>query len=139
MGLNEKALDFIKDVGDRIVETLNMLPTNKMRKRVRELETAEEKGRGLGRFASFFVRLEKDRQELGIATPLMTFDEFAKILTAYGEDINVSWKTVKNLILFRIYEKLHDKLIETGKTKDEFEGFEEEEGLSIYTEGGDEV
>ena len=61
----------------------------------------------------------------------MGFDDFARILTNYGEDLNVSWKTVKNLILFRIYEKLHDRLM---KASEEFEASEDEE----FEEGGGE-
>ncbi|AEC52742.1 hypothetical protein PNA2_1827 [Pyrococcus sp. NA2] len=127
LGLDKEALDFIRDVGDRIVETLKELPDNKLRRRVRELEGAEK----LYQFEAFFVRLEKDRQELGIKNPLMTFDEFARILTAYGEDINVSWRTVRNLLLFRIYEKLHDRLMKMERS-------ETGEGLDIYAEGGGE-
>ena len=130
LGLDKEALDFIKSVGDKIVETLKKLPDNKLRRRVRELEGAER----LYQFEAFFVRLEKDRQELGIEKPLMTFDEFARILTAYGEDINVSWKTVKNLLLFRIYEKLHDRLMKMENPEEE----EVEESLGIYAEGGEE-
>ena len=89
-----------------------------MKRRIREVETAEK---SLNQFAEFFVRLEKDRQELSFKTPLMSFDEFAKILTAYGEDLNVSWRIVKSLLLFRIYEKLHDKLIEIEKEEEEIE------------------
>ena len=131
LGLDKEALEFIKSVGDRIVETLKKLPDNKLRRRVRELEGAER----LYQFEAFFVRLEKDRQELGIEKPLMTFDEFARILTAYGEDINVSWKTVRNLLLFRVYEKLHDRLMKMENSEEELEV---EESLGIYAGGGEE-
>ncbi|GEM_PF-543147 len=130
LGLDKEALEFIKSVGDRIVETLKKLPDNKLRRRVRELEGAER----LYQFEAFFVRLEKDRQELGIEKPLMTFDEFARILTAYGEDINVSWKTVRNLLLFRVYEKLHDRLMKMENSEEELEV---EESLGIYAGGGE--
>ncbi len=118
LGLEKESLEFIRDIGDRIVETLEKLPTNKMRRRVREIETAEK---NINQFAEFFIRLEKDRQELPLKTPLMSFDEFARILTAYGEDLNISWRIVKDLLLFRIYEKLHDKLIEIEKEEEEIE------------------
>ncbi len=115
LGLEKEALDFIRRVGDRIVETLEKLEDNKLRQRVRELERAEK----LYQFEAFFVNTEKLRQSLGIPEPLMTFDEFARILTSYGEDINVSWKTVKHLLLFRIYENLHDKLMKGGEEAEE--------------------
>ncbi len=125
LGLDKEALEFVKRVADRIVETVEKLPDNKLSRRVRELERAEK----LYQFESFFIRVEKDRQELGIPEALMSFDDFARILTSYGEDLNVSWKTVKNLLLFRIYEKLHDRLMkaspeEAGESEEE-EEFEE--------------
>lgn len=127
LGLDKDALDFVKKVSDKIVETIEKLPDNKLARRVRELERAEK----LYQFESFFIRVEKDRLEHGIKGSLMGFDDFARILTNYGEDLNVSWKTVKNLILFRIYEKLHDRLM---KASEEFEASEDEE----FEEGGGE-
>ncbi|WP_236626979.1 type I-B CRISPR-associated protein Cas8b1/Cst1 [Palaeococcus pacificus] len=130
LGLDKDALEFIKGVGDRIVETIEKLPDNQLKRRVRELENVNR----LYQFEAFFIGLEKLRQEKSIEKPLMTFDEFARILTSYGEDINVSWKTVRNLLLFRIYEKLHNRLM---KASEEPEGSEEEE-YSVYGVGGDE-
>jgi len=63
---------------------------------------------------------------------LMTFDEFARILTAYGEDINISWKTVKNLLLFRIYEKLHNRLMKSVKSEEINEIGVKESEYTIY-------
>ena len=125
LGLDREALEFIRDVGDRIVETLEKLPDNQLSRRVRELERAEK----LYQFEAFFVNLEKLRQRLGIEKPLMTFDEFATVLTSYGEDLNVSWRTVKHLLLFRVYEKLHDRLM---KASEEAEEAEEIEDVGIY-------
>ncbi|AFN03914.1 type I-B CRISPR-associated protein Cas8b1/Cst1 [Pyrococcus furiosus DSM 3638] len=123
LGLDEKALEFIKEVGDRIVETLKELPDNKLSARVRELERAEK----LYQFEAFFVNLEKLRQRLGLKDPLLTFDEFARVLTIYGEDLEISWRTVRNLLLFRIYEKLHDRLAKIEASEEaEFYGAGEE-------------
>lgn len=124
LGLDRDALEFVKGVADRIVETVEKLPDNKLSKRVRELERAEK----LYQFEGFFIRVERDRQELGIPSALMGFDDFARILTSYGEDLNVSWKTVKNLLLFRIYEKLHDRLMKASEEAGEPEEEEFEEG-----------
>jgi len=72
----------------------------------------------------------------------MTFDEFARILTASGEDIYISWKTIKYLLLFRIYEKLHGRLMKEngqkggGEEMKEDEGKIEENEYGVY--GGDE-
>jgi len=120
LGLNEETLEFIKDVGDRIVETIEKLPDNQLKRRVRELENANK----LWEFESFFVRVEKIRQNKKLPNALLTFDEFARLLTAYGEDINVSWKTVRDLLLFRIYEKLHDRLSGVEEESEEEEEFE---------------
>jgi CRISPR-associated protein Cst1 len=133
LGLDKEVLDFVKDVGDRIVETIGKLPDHKLDDEVRSLERAEK----LYQFEAFFIRIEKLRQNLGIETPLMTFDEFTRVLTAYGEDINISWRTVKNLLLFRIYEKLHDKLMKSAKSKKIEEMRVEESEYAIYG-GGEE-
>ncbi|BAA30352.1 type I-B CRISPR-associated protein Cas8b1/Cst1 [Pyrococcus horikoshii] len=123
LGLNKEALEFIKEVGDRIVETLKELPDNKLSARVRELERSEK----LYQFEAFFVNLEKLRQRLGLKGSLMTFDEFARLLTTYGEDLEISWRTVRNLLLFRIYEKLHDRLAKVEASEEtEFYGAGEE-------------
>jgi len=135
LGLDKEALEFIKDVGDRIVETLEKLPDNQLSRRVRELEKAER----LYQFEAFFVNLEKLRQRLGIENPLMTFDEFATVLTSYGEDLNVSWRTVKHLLLFRVYEKLHDRLMRASKEVEEAgEEAEENEEVGIFGMGVEE-
>jgi len=127
LGLDKEALEFIKEVGDRIVETLEKLPDNQLSRRVRELERAEK----LYQFEAFFVNLEKLRQRLGIEKPLMTFDEFATVLTSYGEDLNVSWRTVKHLLLFRVYERLHDRLMKASEEVGEEAG-EGIEDIGIY-------
>jgi len=128
MGLDKEALDFIKSVGDRIVETLEKLPEHKLDDEVRSLERAEK----LYEFEAFFIRVEKLRQDLNIKNPLMTFDEFARILTGYGEDVNISWRTVKNLLLFRIYEKLHERLMKVPKSEGIGGAGAEKENMLIY-------
>jgi len=133
MGLDKEALNFIKDVGDRIVETIEKLPDHKLDDEIRSLERAER----LYQFEAFFIRVEKLRQNLSIETPLMTFDEFARILTAYGEDINISWRSVKNLLLFRIYEKLHERLMKTAKSEEIGDVSVEEREYAIYGGGNE--
>ena len=117
LNMDEKALELIKEVGDKIVETLEALEENKLIRRLRELENATK----LYQFEEFFVNLEKLRQRMRIEKPLMSFEDFSSLLVNYGENLDVSWRTVKNLLLFRIYEKLHDKLAKI----DENEGIDE--------------
>lgn len=130
IGLDIEILGFVKDVGDKIVETIEKLPDHKLDDEIRSLERAEK----LYQFEAFFIRIEKLRQNLGIEKTLLSFDEFARILTAYGEDINISWRTVKNLLLFRIYEKLHERLMKLTKSEG-IEVPEIEDEYAIY--GGD--
>lgn len=123
LGLNKEALDFIKVVGDRIIGTFEHFESTKdIIKMINDLENAER----LYVFERFFVRLEKKRQNLGIPEALISFDEFAKILTFYGEDIDLSWRSVRDLLLFRIYEKLHNEIMKTEKVS---ENVDEEEIL----------
>ncbi len=126
---HEKVLGFIKEVSDRVIETIGKEEDNRLRRTVRELEQADR----LYRFEGFFIRVEKMRQKLEIPNALLTFDEFALLLTGYGEDINVSWRVVRDLILFRIYERYHDRLMKVvsggeggAEEEEEREGGKEE-------------
>lgn len=115
LNVDKETLEFIKEVGDRIVGTFEKFKSTKdVIKMITDLENAER----LYVFERFFVRLEKRRQRLGIPEALISFDEFAKILTFYGEDIDLSWRSVRDLLLFRIYEKLHNELMETKQISD---------------------
>lgn len=107
LGLDKDTLKFIKEVGDKIVETIDPLSDNKLKKVIRELETAKK----LYQFSNFFIQLEKIRQKNNLKNAFLSFDEFSLLLTGYGEELNTSWYTVKNLLLFRIYEKMHNRLI----------------------------
>lgn len=107
LGLNKESLEFIRDIGDKLVETIEPLKDNQLKKTIREIENA---GR-IYQFENFFIRLEKIRQQNRLPNAFLSFDEFSMLLTSYGEEINTSWFTVKNLLLFRIYEKLHNRLI----------------------------
>jgi CRISPR-associated protein Cst1 len=116
LGLDKDTLEFVKDVGDKIIGTVESLEDNQLRKTIRELENAKR----LYQFENFFIRLEKIRQQNGIPNSLLTFDEFSTILTGYGEEMYISWYIVKNLLLFRIYEKLHNRLMKAdSEEKDE--------------------
>lgn len=121
LGMDENYLKGIEAIGERVVETLEKLPTNKIAKRVRELERAER----LEEFFMFFKRLEKDRQECGLEGPLIRISDknVKKVLTEYEE---VSWRVSKDLLLFIIYERLHDQLTKEGEIEEEEEILEEE-------------
>lgn len=121
LDLDKETLEFIKGIGDKIVVTVEQLEDNHLRKTIRELENAKK----LYQFENFFVRLERIRQQKGIPDSLLSFDEFSIILTGYGEEIYTSWYVVKNLLLFRIYEKLHNRLMKTN-SEDNSEETEEE-------------
>jgi len=133
LGLDKDTLEFIKDIGDRIVETLNSLEESKLKKELRILENANR----LYELAYFFRRAEKIRQKRAISEPLMSFDEFAKLLLGYGEDIDTSWKTVRDLLLFRIYEKLHDRLMNAEVEDIDEKNYENAYDSDLY-EGDDE-
>jgi CRISPR-associated protein Cst1 len=133
LGLDKDTLEFIKDVGDRIVETLDALEDGKLKRVLRELENADR----LYKLAHFFRKVEKIRQKQAIPTPLMSFDEFAKLLLGYGEDIDTSWRVVRDLLLFRIYEKLHNRLVNTEIEAVDNEENEDNEYNDLYA-GDDE-
>lgn len=117
LGMKEGTLDFVKDLSDRIIETIEKEEDNRLKKIIRNLERADK----LYQFQEFFIIIERLRIRFAIPNSLLTFDDVSSILLGYGEDLNVSWRTVKNLILFRLYERLHNRLISIKEDENEIE------------------
>jgi len=115
--MGNKRLDTLKKVGDTLSEYIK---DNKNIKRLNQLEMASN-------FASFRNQLrfiEKDRIKLSAQDPLFTLEEFMEDLFPEG---NLGWKETQDLLLFRIYENLHNWLIEQDALKSELISSDEEE------------
>ena len=78
-------------------------------------------------FASFRNQLrliEKDRIKINAQDPLFTLEEFMEDLFPEG---NLGWRETQDLLLFRIYENLHNWLVEQDALKSELISSDEEE------------
>ncbi len=100
-GMDEPRLASLRSLGDRIAEIIR----NK-RKRLLSLERANRKGE----FIEQLYRLSKDAAALGQERPLITFDELVQDVFPHDPEKYESWREVKWLLLFRVYELLFDEL-----------------------------
>lgn len=93
---------FNKRVGDKIAEIIKSLDSIK---RLRQIEMAQS----FSDFRGVLLRLERqDAVRAGLKEPLIRFDDYVFIF-ADGAKV---WNEVRDLLLFRIYERLHDWLLE---------------------------
>ncbi|BAW29299.1 CRISPR-associated protein, Cst1 family [Methanosarcina thermophila] len=112
-----KRLDTLKRVGDSLSEYIKGTENIK---RLNQLEMASN-------FASFRNQLrfiEKDRIKISAQDPLFTLEEFMEDLFPEG---NLGWRETQDLLLFRIYENLHNWLVEQDALKSELISSDEEE------------
>jgi CRISPR-associated protein Cst1 len=107
-GMDEQRLESLRALGDRISEIIR----NK-RKRLLSLERANRKGE----FIEQLYRLSKDAAAAGQDRPLITFDELVQDIFPHDPEKYESWREVKWLLLFRIYEVLFDELKEDAEWK----------------------
>jgi len=110
--METKRIETIKRISDKIAEIIRLKDNTK---RLVGIERARfyESLRGV------FLNLVKDNITLGSPEPLLTLDEFMQDLFPEGA---FGWKETRDIILFRLYEVLHDYL----KAKKELPGLGEE-------------
>jgi len=110
--MKEKRIDAIKKVSDQIAEFIEQ---SKELKRLTQLENAKN----YYSFRNTLRIIGKNRLKLSPMEPLITLDDYINYLFPEGA---LSWNETRDLILFRIYEKLHDFLISNkNKIEDEIE------------------
>lgn len=96
-GMEQRRLDSLRDLGDRLAPLVQARP-----RRLLALERAKSRGALTG----VLYRLAKDALDAQ-AEPLITFEQLVN--DVFPHDIAYSdWREVKYLLLFRIYEQLHD-------------------------------
>ncbi|KXS44427.1 MAG: CRISPR-associated protein CXXCCXXC region [Methanolobus sp. T82-4] len=109
--MNKQRLEDIKDLADKIAICIEELGN---KKRVNELASAKD-------FLTFKNRLKvliRDWQKLGKEEPMITYDEY---ISAVLPDNYSNWKEVQDLIIIRLYEKLHYLFINTEEDEGEDE------------------
>jgi CRISPR-associated protein Cst1 len=119
--MEAKRLDTIKKVADDIAQVIK---TKGNIKRLAQLETAKN----YGEFRNVLRLIIKDRINAGFEKPLFSIDEYEKYLFPEG---NLSWKETQDLIVFRLYEQLHDWLVNNDKEIKEDLVEDEEEDIEL--------
>ena len=100
--MDKKRIDVIKDVGDRLSDYIK---DNNSIKTLNNLEQAST----YNHFRNILRKILKNKINIGDDELLFTFDEYVVSLFPEG---NKTWRETQDLLLFRIYENLHDWLIE---------------------------
>lgn len=111
--MNEKRLGTLKRVGDDLSEYIKSTDNTK---RLVDLERAGN----YNNFRNVLRKIIKDRIKSNAEKPIFSLEEYVEDLFPDG---NLGWKETQDLLLFRMYEKLHDWL----KSKELPETEEEEE------------
>jgi len=103
-GVEQRRLDSLRELGDRLAPLVR-----EKRRRLLALERAKSKGALTG----VLYRLAKDALSVQ-EEPLITFEQL--VSDVFPHDMAYSdWREVKYLLLFRIYEQLHDVLKEDNE------------------------
>lgn len=99
--MNDQRIETIRKVADEIAAYIKQSPRGK--RRLRDLEISVK----FRDFCNTLRKISKERIELNPEKPLFTFDQFAKELFPEG---SYQFGDTRYLILFRLYEQLHDWL-----------------------------
>jgi CRISPR-associated protein Cst1 len=99
-------LEKLKQVGDLIAKCIQKSGGDK---RLKQLERAKNYGecRNILRFVI------RERIQQGASEPLFSLDDYMEHLFPASDNLNLTpWRETRDLLLFRIYETLHDWLQE---------------------------
>lgn len=114
--MEEKRIEIIKRLSDKIAKIIRLKDNTK---RLFDLERANsfESLRGV------LLNLAKDNITVGSAEPLLLIDEFVQELFPEGA---LGWRETRDIILFRLYEVLHEYLQSKKEIPEIIEDTEEE-------------
>lgn len=113
--MNKQRIEAIKNFADKIATCIE--ETNNKR-RVNDIVSAKD----LPAFRNQLRLVFRDWQKLGKKEPIVTYDEY--IATVIPDDYS-GWREVRDLMIIRLYEKLHDMLSIEKEDEVELEGDEE--------------
>lgn len=111
ISMDEYRIQLIKELGDKIA---NCIKKRDNLKRLTSLEMANS----YNDFMNVIRIIAKDRIRQREEEPLIKLDEYVDILY---KDNYANWREVRDLLLFRIYENLHDYLVGNEEYKEEEE------------------
>jgi CRISPR-associated protein Cst1 len=106
--MDENRIKTIKKVGDELAEYIKSSDDIKT---LKKLETANN----YRNYRNILRIIIKKRIKNGADEPLFSFDDYVKNLFPEG---NLTWRETQDLILFRIYEVLHDWIIQQGVSEE---------------------
>lgn len=115
--MDENRIETIKKVGDELAEYIK---SSDDLNTLKKLETASN----YKNYRNILRIIIKKRIKNGADEPLFSFDEYVKNLFPEG---NLTWRETQDLILFRIYEVLHDWIIQQGVSEELIINEDEEE------------
>lgn len=109
--MDESRLNAIKQVGDSIAESIRKSERDR---RLRQLESAGNYGecRNILRFVI------RDRIQQGEEAPLFSLNDYIEHLFPESPDQATFWRETRDLLVFRIYETLHEWLVTGGFVDD---------------------
>jgi CRISPR-associated protein Cst1 len=125
LAMEKKRIETVKRVADEIAIFIRSSPDGK--RRLRNLEQAIK----FREFCNVLRRISLGRLKTKPKTPLFTLDEFAEQLFPDGA---LTFGETRYLILFRLYEQLHEWLMTEGMTEDEPDEDSTEAGDDVSSE-----
>ena len=106
--MEQTRLEKIKHVGDLIADCIQESGSNK---RLTRLEGA--KSYEACRTVLLYIIRERIKQ--GTQNPLFSLDDYVEYLFPESEDFSATpWRETRDLLLFRVYERLHNWLQDKG-------------------------
>jgi len=124
--MSEDRLDCLKRVGDEIARYIQK---SENPKRLNQMEMAKS----YVQFRNVLRWIIKERIALGLETPLFTLEEYMEQMFPESGRGLTEWRETRDLLLFRIYEELHDWL-KAQKPKDEIQEEIAEEEIILTEE-----
>ena len=106
--MEQTQLEKIKQVGDLIAECIKKSGRDR---RLKQLEGAKS----YGECRNILRYVIRDRIQQGASEPLFSIDDYMEHLFPASDALNLTpWRETRDLLLFRIYEQLHNWLQEQG-------------------------
>ena len=106
--MKQTQLEKIKQVGDLIAETIRKSGRDR---RLTQLELA----RSYTECRNILRYVIRDRIQQGAPEPLFSIDDYMEYLFPASDNLDLTpWRETRDLLLFRIYERLHNWLQEQG-------------------------
>ncbi len=112
LNMNDERIKTIKELANKLTEFIKQ--SSNPSRIVGEIERAQN----LWRFSQILLRIERDRIRRKIPSPLITVDDYVDRLFPDG---GKGFNEIHYILLFALYENLHDMFVSTGEAPEESE------------------